>query len=153
LAAEQVDGLTEDGPALRDAASVAARAEADEAEAAAARARFRADGLPSLDPDDAIAGHLAPNESVHALRARAILREPGGDRSLGYGGTLYLTSRRLVHLGQVIVSVQLADIEETAIAGERLLLTLRGGEGLTFDLDGPRLLRAEIAAATRGVRG
>ena len=77
---------------------------------------------------------------------------PGGDRALGYGGTLYLTSQRLVHLGQVVVSVQLTDIEETSLAGELLLLSLREGEGISLDLDRPRVLRAEIAAATRGMR-
>ncbi len=81
-----------------------------------------------------------------------MLGTPGGDRAHGYGGTLYLTSRRLVHLGQVVVSVALTDIEETSLAGERLLLTLRAGEGLSLDLDRPRVLRAEIAAATRSLR-
>lgn len=62
---------------------------------------------------------------------------------------MYLTSRRIIHLGQVIVTVQLTDIVETSLAGERLLLTLRDGEGFTLDLDRPRLLRAEMAALTR----
>ena len=67
--------------------------------------------------------------------------------------TLYLTSRRLVHLGQVVLSVNLIDIEESSLAGERLLLTLRNGEGLTLDVDRPRLLRAEMAAAGQELRG
>ena len=46
----------------------------------------------------------------------------------------------------MIVTVQLTDIVETSLAGERLLLTLRDGEGITLDLDRPRLLRAEMAA-------
>jgi hypothetical protein len=87
------------------------------------------------------------------LRRHAILRSPGGDGALGYGGTLYLTSRRLIHLGQVVMSVKLIDIEESSLAGERLLLTLRNGEGLTLDVDGPRLLRAELAAIVQRVRG
>jgi hypothetical protein len=57
-----------------------------------------------------------------------------------------------VHIGQVTVNVQLADIAETSLAGERLLITLRGGDGLTLDVDKPRLLRTEIAAAMRGLR-
>jgi hypothetical protein len=103
-------------------------------------------------PDDTIKLHLAEGELVYALRRHAILRAPGGDAALGYGGTLYLTSRRLVHLGQVVMSVQLNDIVETSLAGERLLLTLREGEGLSLDVDRPRLLRAEMAEAGRGLR-
>jgi hypothetical protein len=80
-----------------------------------------------------------------------MLKAPGDDRALGYGGTLYLTSRRLLHLGQVTVNVRLTDIVETSIAGERLLVTLADGEGLMLDVD-RRQLRAEIAAATRALR-
>lgn len=147
-----VDGSTEEGPALRDASLVAKRAMADAAAARDARNRLRTTPVPAIDADERIAPHLLPGEVVHDLRARAILRAPGGDEALGYGGTLYLTSRRLVHLGQVIVSVQLTDITESSLAGERILLTLRGGEGLTLDVDRPRLLRAEMAAATRQLR-
>jgi hypothetical protein len=147
------EGSTEEGPALRDAAYTAAHAAADEEAAAAARDRFRVAPVPAIQPDDSIRPLLERDESVHALRSRAILSAPGGDGALGIGGTLYLTSRRLVHLGQVVVSVRLTDIEETSLAGERLLLTLRNGEGLSLDADGPRLLRAEMAAVGQGLRG
>jgi hypothetical protein len=150
--ANSSDEYTEEGPALRDASTTVERASQDEADAAAARERFRIGPIPALEPDEAIAGHLAEGELIHALRRHAILRAPGGDTSLGYGGTLYLTSRRLVHLGQVLMSVQLTDIAESSLAGERLLLTLSNGEGLSFDLDRPRLLRAELAEATRALR-
>ena len=149
---ERTDVSTEEGPALRDAATLAERAADDEAQAAAARERFRTDALPALDPDEVVRPHLAEGELVHALRTHAILRAPGGDSALGYGGTLYLTSRRLVHLGQVVVTVQLTDIVETSLAGERLLLSLRQGEGISLDVDRPRLLRAEMAQAARGMR-
>ena len=146
------EGSTEEGPALRDADSVAARAADDEEAAAAARDRFRIGPIPSIEADDDVRSHLDRDESVHALRRRAILRVPGGDGALGHGGTLYLTSRRLLHLGQVVKSVSLTDIEESSLAGERLLLTLRDGEGLTLDVDRPRLLRAEMAAVGQGLR-
>ena len=141
-----------EGPALRDARAVAERAARDEADADEARERLRTSPMPVLEPDDRIGPRLEPGELVHALRTSAMLSVPGGDRALGYGGTLYLTSKRLVHLGQVMVGVQLTDVVETSLAGERLLLTLRDGEGLTLDLDRPRLLRAEIAAAMRALR-
>lgn len=143
---------TEEGPALRDAAAAAERATRDEAEAADARDRYRSAPMPTIEPDEAIAGQLGQGEGLHSVRRSAILSVPGGDRALGYGGTLYLTSRRLVHSGQVMVTVQLSDIVETSLAGERLLLALRDGEGMAFDLDRPRLFRAEIAAAMRALR-
>jgi hypothetical protein len=150
--ANSSDESTEEGPALRDASASVERAEADEAEATAARERFRIGPIPALEPDERIASRLAQGEELHALRSRAILRAPGGDTSLGYGGTLYLTSRRLVHLGQVELSVNLTDIVETSVAGERLLLSLSNGEGFSLDIDRPRLLRAEMAEALRVLR-
>ncbi len=150
--ADLVEEPTEDGPALRDAATAVERAAADEALASAARDMFLVSPVPVIDADERVLPHLLPGEKLHGLRRRAILRAPGDDRALGYGGSLYLTSRRLIHLGQVIVTVQLTDIVEASLAGERLLLTLRDGEGLTLDLDRPRLLRAEIAAVARDLR-
>ena len=147
--AELVEEPTEEGPALRDVATAIERAAADEAAASAARDAFLVSPVPILEPDERVMPHLFQDEKVHGLRRHAILRAPGDDRALGYGGSLYLTSRRLMHLGQVFVTVQLTDIVETSLAGERLLLTLRDGEGLTFDLDRPRLLRAEMAAVAR----
>ena len=147
-----VDTLTEEGPALRDATTLAERAEADEIAARAARDRFAVAPVPVIEPDEHVQPHLYQGELVHGLRRCAILRAPGDHRALGYGGTLYLTSRRLVHLGQVFVTVQLTDIVESSLAGERLLLTLRAGEGFSLDIDRPRLLRAEMAAVTRGLR-
>lgn len=145
-------GSTEEGPALRDATETASRIEADEAAALEVRDRLHAAPLPAIAPDGVVDTHLESGELVHGLRTRAILKAPGDDRALGYGGNLYLTSRRLVHIGQVTVNVQLTDIVETSLAGERLLLSLREGEGLVLDVDRPRQLRTEIAAAIRALR-
>jgi hypothetical protein len=145
-------GSTEEGPALRDATETAARIEADEAAALEVRDRLHAAPLSTLTADDAVRPHLDDGELLHDLRQRAILKAPGDDRALGYGGTLYLTSRRLLHLGQVTVNVRLTDIVESSIAGERLLVSLADGEGLVLDVDRPRQLRAEIAAAIRALR-
>jgi hypothetical protein len=150
--AAAADGSTEEGPALRDATATASRIEADEAAALEVRDRLHAASLPALAPDGVVGEHLADGELVHGLRSRAILKAPGDDRALGYGGSLYLTSRRLLHIGQVTVNVQLTDIVETSLAGERLLITLSDGEGLVLDVDRPRQLRAQIAAAIRGMR-
>ncbi len=147
-----VGSVTEERPALRDARSAAERAQADEAAASLARDSFLVMPVPEIHADENVAPHLLEGELVHALRRNAILRAPGGEAALGYGGTLYLTSRRLIHLGQVVMSVRLTDILESSLAGERLLLSLPDGEGLSLDLDRPRLLRAEIAALMRELR-
>jgi hypothetical protein len=150
--ARPAERSTEEGPALRDAATAAARATDDEEAAAAARDRFRIGPIPAIEADDGIRPYLRRDERVHALRRYAILSGPGGEDAIGHGGTLYLTSRRLVHLGQVVLSVSVSDVEESSLAGERLLLTLRSGEGLTLDVDQPRLLRAEMAAVGQELR-
>lgn len=147
-----IETSAEEGPALRDAQAAADRASQDEAAATEARERLLRDPLPTIEPDDDVAPHLASDEPVHALRRHAILRGPGDDRALGYGGTLYLTARRLIHLGQVVMTVNLADVQEASLAAERLLITLREGEGLSLEVDQPRLLRAEMAAVTRTLR-
>jgi len=149
---ETIEESTEEGPALRDASLAATRAAEDEEAAAAAREGFRIAPIEPIEADEAIRPHLAAGERVHALRRHAILRAPGGEGALGYGGTLYLTSRRLIHLGQVVVSVNVSDVKESSLAGERLLLTLREGEGMSIDVDRPRLLRAEMAEIGRGLR-
>ncbi|MEO6577709.1 MAG: hypothetical protein ABIO99_02275 [Candidatus Limnocylindria bacterium] len=142
----------EEGPALRDAITAAQRASEDESAASEARDRFRTADVPAIAADEQIRAHLEPGEVVHALRRRAILRGAEDDRALGYGGTLYLTARRLIHLGQVVLTVKLVDVLETSLAGERLLISLREGEGLSLDVDRPRLLRAELAAVLRDLR-
>jgi hypothetical protein len=70
------------------------------------------------------------------------------------GGTLYLTSRRLIHAGEQVSEVPLATIEEMALALERLLLIrLNDGLDLALEVAHPRLLRVQIAAAKAAARG
>ncbi|MEP6681455.1 MAG: hypothetical protein ABJB65_08255 [Chloroflexota bacterium] len=138
------------GPALRDAAVLVERTEADEAAAAEARLRIEAEGLPTLAPDEAIAGELHDDEALYAQRSNAMLNRSDGAGTLpGYAGTLYLTSRRLIHIGHVTFSVSLAQIEELSVVGERLLLTLSNGEGVSLDVAEPRLLRVLIGMARK----
>lgn len=144
---------SENAAGLADAEALVARAEADETAAHDARQRFRDDPMAPVAPNEAIAPHLVPGEELFAIRSSAIINGPGVAAPLtGYGGTLYLTSQRIVHLGQVTLSLRLEDIEELSLAGERLLLTLRGGDGIAVDVAGPRLLRAQIAAAMAALR-
>jgi hypothetical protein len=140
-------------PALADAEALLTRARADEAAAAAARDRYRTQLIEALPSDPTISPLVADDEPVYAIRASAILNTTTGASPIpGYGGTLYLTGRRLLHVGRVVVSISLDQVREMSLAGERLLVTLDGGEGITLDVDRPRLLRVEIAAAMLAAR-
>ena len=82
---------------------------------------------------------------------------PGDVESLS--GRLYLTTARLVLLARTPdgpsdaeLSVPLDDVEELACVGERLLVSLADGTGLTIDAGRPRLLRVQIAAARAAAR-
>jgi hypothetical protein len=139
-----------DSPALRDAAVLLARTEADEVAAAAARAQYETEGLPTLGVEDDLARELRGDEVLHARRSSAMLNRLDGAGTLpGYAGTLYLTSLRLIHIGQVTFAVPLTQIEEVSIVGERLLLTLSSGEGVSLDVAEPRLLRVMIGVARK----
>ena len=145
-----VEAAEADSPALRDAAILLARTEADEAAAAAARAHYETEGLPTLGVEDDLAQELRGDEVLHARRSSAMLNRLDGAGTLpGYAGTLYLTSRRLIHIGQVTFAVPLTQIEEVSIVGERLLLTLSSGEGVSLDVAEPRLLRVMIGMARK----
>jgi hypothetical protein len=140
-----------DAPAIRDASAILARARADELAADAARGARRLQPIPSLRPDDRIGPRLRAGERVVAVRHSAQLdrRQPeqGAKAPSGIAGDLYLTSQRLVLVGRVYLEVDLRDIEEAGVSGERLLLVLNDGRGISLDVEGPRLLRVEIAAA------
>ena len=168
--------------ALRDATDIVARTAADEADAIAARERYRADGIGTIAPDPEIASRLGDNERLietrpGAMVGRAQLTGVGGiggaagedgagtASSAAQGvdalsGRLYLTTSRLVLLSRPAdrptdteLSVGLVDIEELACVGERLLVSLADGTGLTIDAGRPRLLRVQIAAARAASRG
>jgi hypothetical protein len=95
--------------------------------------------------------HLTDGELVHAIRYAALLEE--GENAMPTGGSLYLTSRRLVHVGNASREIGLDDIEESAVALERLLLLdLTDGSDLAIEVDQPRLLRVQLAAARASVR-
>ena len=143
---------TDFSPALRDAGAISDRIARDEAAADQARERYRTAGLPDLPPDAALGREVAPNERLHATHAMAIL-EVGPPESVEEargisGGTLFVTSRRLVHRGTAIRDWPLEAIAEMNVALERLLLIgLRDGTDLAIEVDQPRLLRVQLAAA------
>ena len=138
------------GPAIRDAASIAERIGADEAAADAERVRLATGELPNLSSELGTAVTLRPQETAHAIRHVSML-ENGSTTLLG--GTLYLTSQRLIHLGAERHEVELESIAESAVALERLLLLdLIDGSDLAIEVDQPRLLRVQLAAARAAAR-
>ena len=154
---------------------------ADESDAIQARERYRNEGLDAIEPDPEIRARLHPNEQLVEMRpgamvGRALLAGVGGAAGEDGEGTassaaqhlveslsgrLYLTTARLLLLVRPTadgpadgeLTVGLADIEELACVGERLLVSLADGTGLTIDAGRPRLLRVQIAAARAASRG
>jgi hypothetical protein len=141
-------------PAFNDAYQIAERISADEIAAEAARRRYREDGLPELAPDTTMGHLLRPGERLVALREQTVLELfDGKPTPPPVGGRLYLTSERLLHSGtRQLHQIDLTSIDEVGPSGERLLITLRNGDGWSLQLDGPRVLRvamAELLAARR----
>ena len=122
----------------------------DQAAADEARLRFRRRGVERIDPDERIGPILEPDEQLVAVRRRAVMYRPetreSGAASTGVAD-LYVTTRRLVLAGPDVHSFDLASIDEAVVSNERLLLVLCDGAGLVLEVDRPRLLRVEIAAA------
>jgi hypothetical protein len=137
--------------ALRDANAIAARITADEQAADAERVRL-ADGiLPVVSDQASQQFQLLPDEAVHAVRPSALLEDAASE--VPSGGTLYLTSHRLVHVGHQVREISLDSITEIAVALERLLLVdLADGSDLAIEVDQPRLLRVQLAAARVAAR-
>ena len=120
----------EGGPGIRDAEEILERAREDEREAFEARARYRTDGLPTIEPDGQIAEHLRAGETVFVERPSSVVsRHQRGDGTDDFAGSLYLTSQRLILVGHTPFEVELDQIDELALAGERLLVTLARRDG------------------------
>ena len=146
---------TAEGPAIRDAQGIAARIAADEAAADAAREQFAANGMPAIGPVIGFARVGRSGEPLYAVRYNAILeRAPtAATGDVLRGGTVFLTSRRLLHAGAQLTDVPLGEIDEMVVALERLvLIRLRDGSDLAVEVDQPRLLRVQIAAAVAALR-
>jgi hypothetical protein len=126
-------------------------ADTDEAAASEARARFRTFGVEPLEADDRVRALLDPCEQVLAIRHSVALdRRLGSSRTSvidSIRGDLYVTTTRLVLVGEQVVTFHLDQIEDSALAGESVLLILGDGVGIVLDADRPRLLRVQIAAA------
>jgi hypothetical protein len=141
-----------DDAALRDARAIAERVAADELAADEERERLAREPLAVLPALPEQVFQTWPDEEIHAERRAAIV-ERGEEAPLS-GGTLYLTSRRLIHVGnEAIEEVDLSRISDMAVALERLLLVeLTDGSDLAIEVDQPRLLRVQVAAARAALR-
>jgi hypothetical protein len=147
----EIDLQTPVPAAPHDADPVGARVSADEAAADAERARLSNEPLPRLVDGFEPPIQLSADEVVHAIRQAAMLEDRNGGAQSG--GTLYLTSRRLLHIGAQTREVALGAITEIAVALERLLLLdLTDGSDLAIEVDQPRLLRVQLAAARAAAR-
>jgi len=150
--AHPADSAPADGAALRDARAIAARVAADERDADAERERLAREALPVVPSRAEQVFQPWPDEEIHAERHAAMVER--GQDAPPSGGTLYLTSRRLVHVGnEAIVEIDLERVADMAVALERLLLVeLTDGSDLAIEVDGPRLLRVQVAAARAALR-
>jgi len=126
-------------------------AEPDDVAASEARVRYRTCGVEPVEADEGIRGLLVSGEDVVAVRRNVALdrrlasaREPVVD---SIRGDLYVTTKRLVHVGDCVLTFDLEEIEDSALAGDTVLLLLGDGVGVALRTDRPRLLRVQIAAA------
>lgn len=126
----------------------------DEEAARQARERYREVGLPMIESDAIIAPYLAVGEKLVGYRPNAGLGrvDESTRAAVRDEGPLYVTDRRIVHLGRQTMSIPLADIDELAMADDRILATLSGARGVTLDVAEPRQLRVLIAAAKSAAR-
>jgi hypothetical protein len=134
-------------PAVRDAEEILRRIRQDEADADEARIRYRVEGLPSVDVDELAAERLRPGETAVDVRSSTVVtRHLPGDGTDELAGQLVITTERLLVVGHTPLELELGDIDELTLAGERLLVTLHDGTGLSINASRPRLLRVQIAA-------
>lgn len=144
-----------DAAHLADTMDVFGRARDDEDAAAAARVRYRHERMTPVPQDAAVTPLLCPTERLLAVRRDIVLyrRQPtAGSDQPGVVGDLYVTSARLLFRGRLTLSFGLDEIEESMLAGDRLLLLMRDGAGVSFEADQPRLLQVELATARAEAR-
>lgn len=126
----------------------------DEEAARHARDQYRESGIPPLEPDAELAAHLVEDEHLLGIRERASLGriDEALQAAVRDEGSLYVTNRRLLHIGSQVTSVPLSEIDELAMADDRILVTVAGARGITLDAPYPRHLRVLIAAAKSAAR-
>lgn len=138
---------TIDSAAVRDAEARVEQAQDDERAAREMRRRLTGGDLPTIEPDDAIAAMLWTGERVIAVRDAVVVERHEADAAQPPSIVrLYLTTERVVLVGGSPWSIPVSTIEELAVAGERVLISLTDGSGVRLDAGAPRVLRLLIAA-------
>jgi hypothetical protein len=126
----------------------------DEVLARAARARYRADGIGSMEPDDGMRSALGLDEHLLAVRQTASVKRLSDGGKSPLSGRLAVTSQRLLVLdAQPLTLALLDDLDEVTLVSDRLLVMLTSGDGFTITAPNPMLLRVELAAARAGRLG
>jgi len=115
-------------------------------------------------PDRRIKPHLAPGEALLARRTEGALTSVHGAGLLSGGVrvSIYLTSKRLIFFGTEgepggDMTVDLRDVTELSLAGQRLLISLghvspERARGLMLDLESSVDFRAQMALAISALR-
>jgi hypothetical protein len=120
----------------------------DEALANAARARYRTDGIGSIEPDDGMRSALGSDEELLAVRQTASVERLSDEGRSPLTGRLAITTQRLLMLdAQPETLASLDDLDEVTLVSDRLLVMLTSGAGFTITVSQPMLLRVELAAA------
>lgn len=100
-----------------------------------------------------VAPLLWPGEHVVAVRRDVAIERRTTWVNGGLRGDLYLTTRRLLHLGPVAVDYAITDVRDAVVATGLLRLAVSGGRGVEVDVPDPRVLRVELGAVRAAVRG
>jgi hypothetical protein len=126
----------------------------DEAAADALRRKLHEHGIIPIAPDERVRWLLGPDECVVAVRRSVLLERRLGSPDAGHGlsGDLYVTTRRLLLLGQVPVAYALTDVHEVDVVAGAVRLVVEQNHGVDIRVSDPRVLRVEIAAVRERLR-
>jgi len=100
-----------------------------------------------MGPDARVDPLLDPDETVLVTCHASLLCPREGSKASGLAGELYLTSKRLLHLGGGTMSADLDRIDEVTLRDDGLAVTRTDGDSILLGVEQPRLLRVQIAAA------
>ena len=131
--------------ALVGAESVVERIAADEAAAREERTRLEHEDLLPLEPEPAVTAALRPDEHVVDVRPATRVERIGAGEAPDLFGRLHLTTQRLVLTGSEPLEVELSQVQELGLVGERLLVGLPDGHALCFDIAAPRVFRVRAS--------
>lgn len=126
----------------------------DEEAASQARALYRT-GIPVIASDPTLAPLLDIGEVLFEYTETVALGTIDG-ATAGVAktqGRLYVTDRRILHLGPRTTSIRLTDMAELTVTNTSVLIRLADGGGVVLDLRRPHRLRVLLAAAKAAARG